>query len=649
MRALPARVTLAVLFVIAAGACSSDPPAPPPPGPPDAAACPEGSALVGGACELTTATGPCAPGTRPAVGSTTCVPVGVPSCARGFAPDASGWGCAPILPAAACAGASRDALGETSCAPVGDCAAPFPPAGAVTVDPALPDGALDATHVRRIADAAVPANDGKTLALADGAHEVDDTLLAQRLTIVGRCAARARIIAPVANPAAKGLRLSAAVTLRGVTVADLDGAISVGAGGDLTLEDSVVEGAKWRGVLVDKGSKARLTRVVIRGTRERVPREQTIALVAGAGSVVTLDESALLENADAGIVATDGPGTRVEVTRSVLRETKTRSDGLGGSAVRVFEDARVTLTESAVVRASGIAVVTFRRNKPPPEVTLVRSVVTDTVPTRESGRELAVGVNAGLGASARLEESTVRDIPGFGAYASDGGAIALVRSVVLRSKRNKDQLGYGVGAHGGSLTLEGSAVVDTGSVAVSAYAGGAVTLTRSAVVGSGIEERDGLPLGFGVGASARSRVTVEDSSIVGAAEIGAAASGPESALALTRVYLGSRGMPQGTYGHGVLLVDQATATVTGSIVEGQKGAALLFAGAGGVVAGSVVRENAVAVHVQEGATLDEVDVPPTSIALTRLTILRDTVFARNATRVGVGTLPLPAPLEAPGN
>ncbi len=640
----PALVALVALVgLIAACSSSPDTPAAPPAETPDAR-CSAGRVAVDGACELDVSKAPCAPGTRPVVGSPTCAPVGVSACAPGFERDATGWGCVPVLPDAVCTDATRDALGDKTCRPVGDCAAPFPPAGAITVDPSLADGAIDATHVRRLDDAAIAVNDGKTLALADGAHEVDDLLLAQRFTIVGRCPAKARIVGAAGNPLARGLRVGAAVTIRGVTLSGLVSAVSVGAPGALTLEDAVVQDAKYRGVLVDRASSATITRSVIRGTSPRSASDQTIALIAGAGSVVTVTDSALLDNADGALVATDGPGTRIDVTRSVIREVRTRSDGVGGSAVRAFEDARVSLTESAIVRARGVAILALRRKKPPPEVTVVRSVVTDTLALLQGERELATAVNAGPDAIVKVDDSTVRDTAGFGVYGADGSTVSLTKTVVLRSKRNKDQLGYAVAAHASKLSLEDSAVVDSGSVAVSAYRGGAITFTRSGVFGSGGEERDGFPLGFGLAASDGSSIVARDGAVVGATEIGASVNGAGGTLVLAGMYIGPRGAKQGKYAHGVLAVYQATATVTGSIVEGHAGAALLVAGGAGIAATSDVRDNAVAVQVQEGSALDETDAAPESATATTLTVVRDTVFARNATRVGAGALPLPAPI-----
>ncbi|MDB4938347.1 MAG: hypothetical protein JWP87_5319 [Labilithrix sp.] len=55
----------------------------------------------------------CAPGTRAALGSASCVPVGVTACAPGFAKGATGWGCDAVIAASACAPAGATIAVDT--------------------------------------------------------------------------------------------------------------------------------------------------------------------------------------------------------------------------------------------------------------------------------------------------------------------------------------------------------------------------------------------------------------------------------------------------------------------------------------------------------------------------------------------------------
>src|SRR5512146_1243506 len=68
----------------------------------------------------------CDPGTRPAAGKADCEPVGIASCADGFARADDGWGCEAIAPPGGCTNTKRARLGERSCLADVDCDAPFP-------------------------------------------------------------------------------------------------------------------------------------------------------------------------------------------------------------------------------------------------------------------------------------------------------------------------------------------------------------------------------------------------------------------------------------------------------------------------------------------------------------------------------------------
>src|SRR5687768_16939731 len=97
-------------------ACSNDARAPAPSVSPDAgtAACAD--------CPASFPDAACPAGSAPLPGDRPCTPVGwTAPCLEGFETAASGWGCAPILPASKCTGDTRSKLGQTSCTPVGAC------------------------------------------------------------------------------------------------------------------------------------------------------------------------------------------------------------------------------------------------------------------------------------------------------------------------------------------------------------------------------------------------------------------------------------------------------------------------------------------------------------------------------------------------
>jgi hypothetical protein len=413
------------------------------------------------------------PGTRPALGNDACVAVGPTSCAAGFERDASGWGCAAVLPPAPCAGATRPKLGERTCAPVGDCSAAFPPAGAIVVDPALDPAAVDATHVRTVADALAIAPSGAVIALADGTHTAPSFTVSKPLTILGRCAERAHLVSP--QPAAMtGISITADATLHGLTVDGYTSALLVS--GAVTL---VAEKARSRAVFAQHGAKVTLRRSVVRGTAPIGASDQTIAVLVGTSASVALEDSAILATVDGALAVTDNVDTRASLTRSVVQDVTPRADGKGGGALRAFEGAHLDVTESAILDSVGIAILTLRKKQPPPQVTLTRSVVGGSLPTTQTGTSLGTAINAAYDATVTITESTIADSSGTALYAAEKAKITFTKSVVVRVKRTPDLASQGASAvKGGTLALEDSAVVGVGGGGVGGWSGGHVTMLR---------------------------------------------------------------------------------------------------------------------------------------------------------------------------
>jgi hypothetical protein len=365
-------------------------------------------------------------------------------------------------------------------------------------------------------------------------------------------------------------------------------------------------------------------------------------LIAGGGGTIAVTDTSFSGNVDGAIVATDGATpTRIDIARSVVRGMRQRDDGVGGGAVRAFEGTKLSITESALQDSYGIAILALAR-KSPPEVVVLRSVVSATRPTKESGNQSCVAVNAAHGATLRFEDSTIADTQGFGVYANDTGHVAIAKSVVVRTRQSDDQLGYAIAtSHEGTLTMEDSAVVDTGSVAASAYEKSSLSLSRSILLRTGGETRDGQPLGMGFSGSAGARLDATDVAIVDARELAASVVNPGTTMTLDRVFMTvTPGAPRGKFAHALLAVDRATVSVKGSVVEGHR-VALFFAGAGGVASSTVVRNNEVGVQTQEGSTLSEAATAPEAIPEAELIVVKDTSFEANATRVGSTDLPLP--------
>jgi hypothetical protein len=189
--------------------------------------------------------------------------------------------------------------------------------------------------------------------------------------------------------------------------------------------------------------------------------------------------------------------------------------------------------------------------------------------------------------------------------------------------------------------MEDSAVVDTGAVAASAYQKSTLSLSRSILLRTGGEVRDGQPLGMGFSGSNGAQLDATDVTIVDARELAASVVNPGTKMTLDRVFMTvTPGSPRGNFGHALLAVDHASVVMKGSIVEGHR-VALFFAGAGGIASSTLVRHNEIGVQTQEGSTLAEAAAAPDAVSDAELIVVKDTAFEANATRIGSSDLPLP--------
>lgn len=489
--------------------------------------------------------------------------------------------------------------------------------------------------MRTITDAINGASDGATIALVDGEHVAPFIGVAKDLTIVGRCAEKTKVVPDPGGPG--GMRISAQVTARKLTVAGADTAFEVfGAASSLDLEDAVLDGSRGRALFARSGGQANVRRVVVRGTVARSAGDQTIAILAGSGGVVTIEDSAVLDSFDAAIAGADETDTRITVRRTVV-------DGTTAGAIRAFEGAHVDLVESVIRRAGGVAVLALHRKGGYPEVTLTRSVVIETIPTTATGGELSTAINAAYGAIVNLEETTVADTKGVAIYSAEGAKITATNSAVTRLRNNAQLSGSGATAtRGGELTFVSSVIFDSTALGLGAFTGGKVRLERSLVRKIGGAVVDGLGVGFGLNATEASTIDAIDSSLVDATELGAATTDEGTRLTLDKVLIAKTpGAPAGQYGHGILAAYGSIVDVTRSIIDRQNGVALFYAAGGGSVTRSLVRANGIGAHVQEGSTLVEAEAVPEASVAPELVVTTDVRFEENATKTGSGELPLP--------
>jgi hypothetical protein len=643
--ALPPRTRLLLALVSVALGCGSgdggtSSPGPSPP--PATTACAADDALVDGVCEPVLPTAACQPGTRSALGSSSCVPVGTTACASGFTAHPSGWGCVPVLPPAACKGATRDSLGSTTCVPVGDCTGVFPPASAtVFVDASLADAQVDATHYKSLRAAVDAAPAKATIAVSAGTYA--EALDVKRpVTLVGRCAEKVILEAPAG---AAAVTASAELAASGMTIRGGTKGLDVGPAVHASVADVVLEKNLRAGISATDAAVVDVVRSVIRDTLTVSPSDITNGVFVDVDAKVTLDDSVVSGAADAGLGAT-GIGL-IALHRSVVRDIVKRSDGVGGGGARAFEGATISLEESAVKGTVGSGLLV---GKTKGAMRLVRSTVTDTKPDMRFGGGFANAASVTTTGTLDATDSTFADNAFSGVAVDKAGSRATLDRCVVIGTVAGGESGVAItasAANGAVLQATSSAFVGGAGMAMYAlHAGSTLDLDQSLVSDVALSV-GGETLGAGHGGTAvaaidAAHVSLKGSTIRGCHELALGALEAGTTMLIERTLVtDTKPNIGGLFGHGILGRRKAEVTVRGSVIEKSSGIGAAFAGATASLQGTRIRDNAVGVHVQEGSTLESGARAPETIDALVVFVTDDTQFDGNETRVGSGVVPLP--------
>lgn len=635
-------------------ACGDDPaPADAGPATPDggeAPACEEGERAGADGCEPILPEGECAVGTRAEIGNATCVPVGPQTCPSGFEKHETGWGCRPIMPAAACEGATRDALGSKTCVPIGDCNAPFPPASAtVFVDASFTDGQVDATHVKTITAGIAAAAANATIAVAPGTY-AENVEVTKNVTLAGKCAAEVIIDAPITDA---GINVDGVkATVKGLTVrGGSPGVAVVNVTGAVVIEDALLDANVRAGIDVFEEAKVDAKRVVIRNTTPASDTSITNGIFADVVSVVTFADGAIVHAADAGIGMTGE--SKITFTRSIVRDTVPRPDGVGGSGARGFERGRIELVESAIVASRGTGVIV---GKSKAALKMERSSIVDTKLDLRAGEGIAFPISASDGATVDVNESTLADNPSIGLFITKPGTKATIKTTAVVHTYAAGELGAGVGLgakDGAVVDVEDSVFHDAAFAALqSDGAGTKLTVSRTLVASlkpstktfKAPEIHGGSALTVIRGAS----TSLTSCTIDRALELAIAVASDGSSLLVDRTFVTrTRANEQGLFGHAILAVEGGAVVVERSAVDDNPGAGIAVSNASGVVRRTSVRRNAIGVHVQKGAELLEAAEVPDPIEPLTLVVTPDSRFIENASKVGTGEIPIPSSIGEP--
>ncbi|HEY8077709.1 MAG TPA: hypothetical protein VIF62_26465 [Labilithrix sp.] len=632
----------------------------------------------------------CAAGTRPAVGSKDCVPVGTAGCAAGFSPDPSGWGCRDIQPASACTGATREALGSTSCVPIGDCDAAFPPSNAtVFVDASFTDTQLDSAHFRTIASATDAAPAGSVIAVAPGTYTESVSVRTSGLTIAGKCARDVIVVSPDGQKA--GIEAGGMGTaVRGMTLRGHRGGVVSVLHASADVSDCLVENSKLAGLVVSTGSMT--------VERTRVVDTTDLGGNGGEGLLVqhgtlTVKDSAVVRSMESGAAAVFGDA-KIHVEHSIIRDTAVASDGAsGGAGISTLSGATVEVVESAIVSShqSGVEIVDSGHG------TVTGSVVRDVQPNGrgDHGDALAVGESGTLTvdgttaiggiqlgvmavgpATLKITSSVViGEYNGFrsGGFTVSSGAKATVDGLAIVKSReigivvqdpdsvvtaehvlvrdvltasDDDDYGQGIAAtYGAELDVTDSAVVQAANAAF--VVGGSSTggakpshAKLDKIVALDPRQNPSMHYGRGVEVTSGAQVEITSSIVSGAPEIGILSGQNDSHVSVTGTVVARTGAPNNAFQHGVCALGGSMLDVSSSLIRDSGGAALAYAEvAGGRIDGVLVQHNTIGLAVKDGA-LREVDTTPDTSTPGEVDVSA-TQFIDNTNRVSSDDVPMP--------
>jgi hypothetical protein len=225
------------------------------------------------------------------------------------------------------------------------------------------------------------------------------------------------------------------LVVRGVLIDDVHeyGALVLGAGAELTLDD-----------------------VVIRGTRERDSGTGGRGIQVGEGALIRARRLILDANHDVAlIVGLDGTAF---ISDAAVRDTKARAaDGAGGRAINAQGGSRVFVERALLTQNRDVAVTVSEGA----EVALTDTIIERTLPT-EADLFLGRGIELQSGGQVDATRVVLRDNRTTGVYATGSETSAVLRDVVIRDTQAQAVDGTG----GRGINVQDGACVEASQLIV---------------------------------------------------------------------------------------------------------------------------------------------------------------------------------------
>jgi hypothetical protein len=245
-------------------------------------------------------------------------------------------------------------------------------------------------------------------------------------------------------------------------------------------------------------------------------------------------------------------------------------------------------------------------------------------------------------ATLRMEGVVVLRAQGFGIQVDQTSA-TVPRVYVLDTQRiQTNTLSYGLGVlvNAGSLRAEQLSISKGSLAGISAGRGASIAasavLVRDIAAGTPMDTGSGVALGEG-GTIEIERLIVERTLGIGVLAVRGAGSVFRLKKSVVRDTLLS---PKFSFGYGIAGGAGSTIELEDTVISGSPVVGLAGVGGAGRVAGGAFVRNRVAIHVQDGSTLQSAD-DDGDLGETELRVSSSTSFEGNETKVGSGAIPVP--------
>ncbi len=355
--------------------------------------------------------------------------------------------------------------------------------------------------------------------------------------------------------------------------------------GSVRLVDSVVVGSASFGIAGDRGS---LT----------------------APTVLELEGCEIVESTSVGLLALEA-GTQISLVDTVVRDTRSDGNGLGGYGVQVYLGAEVATEGGEIAGNASAGVFAVGSGS---RITLADTVVRDTRPDGDG--DYGFGLQAKDGAVLEADGCDILENAASGIMASDAGTgVALVNTTV------RDTLpdgggdgGFGIGIiDGATLRVEGCVVAGNMAVGIGVEDSGTLATLEDTLVRDTRSNTEGDG-GFGIQISDGATLSARRCEVAGNMAEGIRASGTGTVVALVDTLVRDT-LPNGNDegGYGIDVLGGASLTARGCEVAGNIARGINTQGQGTQVAllDSVIRENlpdeggerGLGIDVSDGAVL----------------------------------------------